>query len=164
MTPHQTLGVVVRLFAIWLAIYAARELVGVYVAGRERDDAYVLAIVATVSILAIVFVVVLWFFPKTIARGLLPQASDTPARPSAPEMWFAVGTSLIGLWLVASAVPGLLRNLAVMYLFRSESADTSGVVSSLVYLLVQSAVGAALIFGVNGVRKFIWWARHAGPD
>ena len=162
MTPHQTLAVVVRLFAIWLALYAARELVGVYVAGRERDDAYILPVVATVSALAIVFVGLLWFFPKTIARGLLPLASDTPAKTSSPETWIAVGASLIGLWLAASAVPGALRNFFVLYIFRSESLDTSGVVSGLVYLLLQVAVGVALIFGANSVKRFVLWARYAG--
>ena len=164
MTPHQTLAVAVRLFAIGLAIYAARELMGAYVVGRERHDAYVLPIVATVSILAIVFVVLLWLFPKTIARGLLPLTSDTPAKPSTAETWIAVGSSLIGLWLVASAVPGLLRNLFVMYLLRSELLDTSGLISGLVYLLVQVVVGLALIFGANSVKRFVLWARYAGPD
>lgn len=164
MTPHQTLAVAVRLFALWLALVAARELIGGYIVGRERDDAYVLPIVAIIAIVTVVFVVILWFFPRTIARGLLPSVTDTPAKPSTPEVWFAVGSSLIGLWLLASAVPGVLRNLSVMYLFRSESVDTSGLISGLVYLLVQFIVGAALIAGANGIRKIVWWARHAGPD
>jgi hypothetical protein len=164
MTPHQALAVVVRLFAIWLALAAARELIGVYVAGRERGDAYVLPVVAAVSILAALFVLALWFFPKSIARGLLPLASDAPAKPSGPELWFAAGAGLIGVWLAASALPGLARNLFVMYLFRAESVDRSGLVPGIVYLLVQLAVAAALILGANGIRRLVWWARHAGPD
>jgi hypothetical protein len=74
-----------------------------------------------VSILAALFVLALWFFPKSIARGLLPLASDAPAKPSGPELWFAAGAGLIGVWLAASALPGLARNLFVMYLFRAES-------------------------------------------
>ena len=109
MTPHQTLAVAVRLFALWLALYAARELVGAYVAGRERSDAHILPMVAVVSTLALIFLVALWFFPKSIARGLLPSSTDAPAKPASPDTWVAVGSGLIGLWLVASAVPGLLR-------------------------------------------------------
>ena len=162
MTPHQTLAVAVRLFAILLALYAGRELLGFYIAGRERDDTYVLPIVAVASILAIVLVAVLWFFPKSIARGLLPLSSDTPAKASAPDVWLAFGSSLIGLWLVASAVTPLIRNLLVMYIFRSESMDKSGLTSGLLYYALQFVVGAALIFGANGIRNFISWARTAG--
>jgi hypothetical protein len=164
MTPHQTLAVAVRLFAIWLAIYAARELLGFYIGGRERDDRYAVAIIATVTVVSVVFVVLLWFFPRTVARGLLPLSSDTPVKPSPPEMWIAVGSSLIGLWLVASAVPALLRNSLVMYLFRSESVDASGLVSGLVYYVIQFMVGLGLIVGASGIRKVFLWARYAGWD
>jgi hypothetical protein len=164
MTPHQTLAVAVRLFAVWLAVIAIRELAGGYVAGRQSNDAYILPIVAVVAVVAVVFVLVLWFFPRTIARGLMPSGYDAPANPLAPEVWFAIGCSLIGLWLAASAVPGVLRNLGVMYLYKSDAIDMSGVISGLIYLFAQIAVGALLIVGANGIRRFVWWARHAGPD
>ena len=112
--------------------------------------------------LTIVFVVALWLFPRSIARGLLPLSSDTPAKPSVPDMWLAIGSALIGLWLVASAFPALTRNLLVLYIFRLESMDKSGVMSGLLYYAVQLIVGAALIFGANGIRNFISWARTAG--
>src|SRR5689334_19176190 len=116
MTPHQMLTVAVRLFAIWLGLFAGRELLGMYLTGRQRGEEYMGAIATGVSILAIVIVIGLWFFPRTIARKLLPSSSDAPKAPAAPHTWFAVGASLIGLWLLATAVPGLLRNFFVLYL------------------------------------------------
>jgi hypothetical protein len=86
MTPHQTLAVAVRLFAILLALFAARELLGIYVAGRDWNDPYLLSIVVVAFILVSALLIALWFFPKSIARGLLPLASDTPAKPSAGHM------------------------------------------------------------------------------
>lgn len=162
MTPHQTLAVAVRLFAILVALVAGRELLGFYIAGREREDAYVLPIAAGASVLTVVIVVALWLFPKSIARGLLPLSSDTPAKPSAPDMWLAIGSALIGLWLAASAMPALTRNLLVLYIFRLESVDKSGLMSGLLYYTVQLIVGVALIFGANGIRNFLSWARTAG--
>ena len=164
MTPHQTLAVAVRLFAIWLALYALRELVGAYLAGRERSDPYILPVVAAVSAVTILLVITLWLFPKSIARGLLPLKDDGPVRPASQDTWLIVGSSLIGLWLVASAGPGLFRNLFVMFVFRSENVDMTGVVSGVVYLFAQVAVGAVLIFGANSIRRFILWARYAGPE
>src|SRR5438046_3213986 len=96
MTPHQTLAVAVRLFAIVFAIYIARELLAFYLSAREGDP-HALSILATVSVLAVLFLVGLWFFPRTIARGLLPLSSDTPAQPSPPDIRFATGSVLIGL-------------------------------------------------------------------
>src|SRR5260221_12379465 len=125
MTPHEPLAVAVRLFAILFTIYVVRELLALYVSGLQRGDPYLLPIIATVSVLAILFLVVLWFFPRTIARGLLPSSSEASAHPSPPDMWFATGSCLIGLWLLASAVPALARNSLVIYLFRTESVDMS---------------------------------------
>src|SRR5512145_2638818 len=162
MTPHQTLAVAVRLFAVWLTVIAIRELVGGYIAGRERNDAYILPIVTVVAVVAVVFVVVLWFFPRTIARGLLPPGHDAPAKPSAPEVWFAIGCSLLGLWLAASAIPGVIRNLGIMYLYKSNPIETARLISASIYLFAQIGVGVLLIVGANGIRRFVWWARQAG--
>jgi hypothetical protein len=54
--------------------------------------------------------------------------------------------------------------LSVMYLYRSDSIDMSGLISGLIYLLAQIIVGVLLVVGANGIRRFVWWARHAGPD
>src|SRR6266852_3182699 len=164
MTPHQTLAVAVRLFAIVFAIYIVRELLAFYVSAHERGGPYALAIAATVSVLAVLFLVVLWFFPRTIARGLLPLSSDTPAQPSPPDIWFATGSGLIGLCLMAFAVPALARNSLVIYLFRSESVDMSGLRSGLLYYSIQFVVGVGLLFGANGLRKVFLWVRNAGSD
>ena len=163
MTPHQTLAVAVRLFAVWLALVVIREVLGSYFFARREQEA-LLPIVAIVGLVAAVLVIILWFFPRTIARGLLPSRSEIPAQPSAPETWFAIGVSLIGVWLTASAIPGLLRNLSLLYLYASDAIDKSGLISAFVFLLAQVAVGVVLVVGGNGIKRFIWWARHAGPD
>ena len=141
-----------------------REVVSGYVVAREGNVASILPVVVIVGFVTVVLVVVLWFFPRSIARGLLPSEGDTPAKRAIPEVWFAIGTSLMGLWLVASAIPGVLRNLWVMYVFRSESVETDGLLNGLIFLFAQIIVGIVLIVGAEGIRRFIWWARHAGPD
>jgi hypothetical protein len=164
MTPHQTLTVAVRLFAVWLALIVLREVVGGLMSSRMPEYDSLLPVIIVVGVVGFLLVVALWFFPRSIARGLLPSGADAPSEPSSPEVWFAIGTSLIGLWLIASSVPGILRNLIVLYLFRTESMDKSGLESGLIYVFAEAAVGALLIVGTNGIRRFVWWARHAGPD
>ncbi len=162
MSPHQTVALALRLFAIWLAIYVAREMLAFYVAGNRQGDEYSPLIVAVISVLAIIFLLVLWFFPRTIAQGLLPSSSDAPPPPASPETWFTVGCGLLGLWVMASAVPHLLRNLIVLYLYRSYEMDKSSLRDGLVYYIVELVIGVSLIVGASGIRKFIWWARNAG--
>ena len=163
MTPHQTLAVAVRLFSVWLVLVIIREVLGSYFFARgAQQDLLPLAVV--MGLVATVTALVLWFFPKTIARGLLPSQSDTPAQPATAETWFAIGVSLIGLWLVASAIPGLLRNLLITYLYSSDAVDRNGLITAFVFLSMQIVIGVLLMVGANGVKRFVWWARHAGPD
>ena len=168
MTPHQILSVAVRLFAIWLAFVVLRGLVAWSFFGPESNGPYFLPLLGVVGVVGFVFVAALWFFPKSIARGLLPAKNDAPAEPSAPVVWFGIGISLIGLWVTASALPGVLRNLVMMYVVRSEYSQFGGLWSSslaggLIFYSVQLVVGVVLIIGANGISRAIWWARHAGP-
>jgi len=162
MTPNQALAVALRLFAIVFLIYMVRELLAFYASGPQRGDLYLLPIVA-VSVLATLFVVVLWSFPRAIARGLLPSSSEAPIQASPPDIWFATGSCLIGLWLMASAVPALLRNPLVLYFFRNDSVDLSGLRSGLLYYSIQFVVGVGMLLGANGLRKVFLWVRNAGP-
>jgi len=61
-------------------------------------------------------------------------------------------------------VPALARNSLVLYLFRSESVDMSGLRSGLLHYSIQFAVGVGLLVGANGLRKVFLWLRNAGPD
>jgi hypothetical protein len=82
-------------------------------------------------------------------------------------MWFTLGTALLGLWFVASAITPILRNLSVMYLFRPEllnPEDIRALRSGLFYYGVEMALGLVLLFGATGIRKLIWRIRNAGPD
>jgi hypothetical protein len=162
MTPHQTLAVAARLFAIWLALYLARELFWFISSDHQKNHPYDIAVMTILGLFGVLLLVVLWFFPKSIARGLLTLSTDVAGEPSPPRMWLAVGSSLIGLWLVASAVPALLRNSWVMYAFGSEYGNKAALIDSVAYYIVQCLVGAALIFGANGIAKLIWWARTTG--
>jgi hypothetical protein len=162
MTPHQTLTVAVRLFVILVALYVLRELLAFSLSGKEGEQRY--ALMAMIYVPVVLFLVVLWFFPRTIARGLLPLSSDAPAQPATPDTWFAVGSCLIGLWLMASAVPALLRNSLVMYLFRSKSVDLGDLASGLLYYAIQFLVGVGLILAADGIRKLVWRLRNAGSN
>ena len=167
MTPHQALALGVRLFAIWCALAILREVVAFITSSRPQDDSHALVIVMGVSVLSAIFLLILWFFPKSIARGLLPDSTDAPTQTLSYQMWFTLGTALLGLWFAASAITPILRNLSVMYVFQPEVINPEDVRSlrvGLLYYAVELVLGLWLLFGAAGIRKLIWRIRNAGPE
>lgn len=167
MAPHQALALGVRLFVIWFALVTVREVLGFLGTWRSADGSDVLLFVIGGCIVTAGILFALWRFPNSIARGLLPSASDIATQPSSYRMWFTLGTALIGLWFVASAIAPILRNLSVMYLFRPELANLEGLRQlrvGIFYYVVELVLGLCLLFGAAGIAKFVWWARRAGPE
>jgi hypothetical protein len=169
MTPHQALALGVRLFVIWCALTIVREIVAFVTSWRPQDlnDPFALAVVLGGYVLSVTFLLILWFFPRSIARGLLPDSTDTPTQSLPYQMWFTLGTALLGLWFVASAITPILHNLSVMYVFQPELINSENVRSlrvALLHYVVELMLGLCLLFGATGIRKLIWRIRNAGPD
>ena len=102
----------------------------------------------------------LWFFPRTVARTLLPGESTSPPVNSHPGSWFAVGCALLGLWVLTSAVPALVRNAYILfYVQRNNMPLPENLGSGVLYYAVELGVGVWLLLGAAGVRKVLWWAR-----
>ena len=160
MSPHQTVAVAVRVFAVWFAIYVMREASAFYFQGRVQRDPYALLIVLGILMLAVPFIALLWFFPRSIAQGLLPGAGAEPQPQASADTWLAMGCGLIGLWLLTSALPALIRNLSILYLYRSADTDTTNLRIGLLYYSAELVVAAWLICGANGFRRIFWWARQ----
>src|SRR5258706_13347281 len=103
MSPHQTIAVGVRLFAVWLVVYTARAAMSFYAEGNWQ---FALAI----AILAAILVGGLWYFPKTIVHKILTSPpSKAPTASSATCL--SAGSALTGHWLLSRAVPYLVRKL-----------------------------------------------------
>jgi hypothetical protein len=165
VTPIQTAAVAVRLFAIWLAIYWARWIPYLYTQARETDGMLASATLILVTALGFAFVLVLWFFPRTIARGLLPGESTSPPIAFPLASWFAVGCTLLGLWVFTSAVPALVQNgFLLFYARRNDIPLPQYWGGTVIYYVVELGVGVWLLFGAVGVQKGVWWARNARID
>jgi len=167
VTPHETLALGVRLFAVWYALVIVREVLGFLTMSRPPLDPDALVVVIVGSIVSAILLLILWFFPKSIARGLLPHSTDAPTQTLSYQMWFTLGTALLGLWFVASSITPILRNLSVMYVFRPElinSEDVRSLRVGLLYYAVELVLGLCLLSGATGIRKLIWRIRNAGPD
>lgn len=86
MSPHQVAATAVRLFAIWLLIYCARTATALFAQLRAFDDAAVWGIAIAIELAVVAFVLVLWFFPRSIVRVLVPGIlNPEPVAASANE-------------------------------------------------------------------------------
>jgi len=122
-------------------------------------------IAAGIAALTIAVILVLWFFPQTIAGALLDASRPIAAEPPSPDIWFAMGCALIGLWLIVPALSSLLYNLSILYLSqRMPDVDTSNLSYRLIYYVIELAFGVWLLLGARGARRLFWWARTRDAD
>jgi hypothetical protein len=168
MTGAQLVGLGVRLFAIWLVVYVLRYIPGVWrfsasaaSVGTESTNAVIVAV--TIAILALA--AGLWFFPLTVASKLLPPTAKTDQAHIPIEQVQSVGFSLLGLWVLTSAVPDSFYWVFMTYqssrpnsILELGSSDYAYVVTTAVELVL----GVWLLLGARGLVGLLRWARMAG--
>jgi hypothetical protein len=159
MSPHQAVAVAVRIFAAWLGITVLRDLASFAFLKQSDMPGYGFAV--AVVAMAALLVAALWFFPGTIARKLLSPANAKPEPSTSSDLWLAMGCALLGLWLLTSAIPTLIFNTYAL-LRLNPGDDRGNVPQSVVYYVVEVAIGLWLVFGGKGFRRLFWWARNAG--
>ena len=157
MSPHQIIAVAVRLFAVWLAVTTVVSAPTFYMQLIEVEVGSTASLAAAVFVaaLALGIVYVLWRFPLTIAGKLLTTASQEPVESASPDLWLAMGCSIVGLWLITSHLPTLVTMLVFGGIGEWR-------VSVWLPNLTGLALGLWLVFGARGFRKLFWWTRHAG--
>jgi len=94
MSPHQIIAVAVRL------------------SQGEADS--ILVFVVGAAIVAL-FALALWKFPLTVVRKLLSSIPQKPEPQQRPDSWLAMGSALIGLWLLSSTVPSLIQTVVLHF-------------------------------------------------
>jgi hypothetical protein len=167
MTPHQTLAVTVRLFTLWLFFITVPNLIGTYEKiTYDRDSGLLHQPLLWALGIILLICLLLWFFPLVIAKRLLPIS--TTFYPQAPEFesWFSVGCSLIGVWLLVTALPSLLGYISAIYIGQSSFSEVfkgpiNGISYHILMNIIQLIMGIWLFIGGKGLKKILNWARHA---
>jgi hypothetical protein len=160
MTPHQGIAVALRVFAIWLALTTMRSVSGTFFGSRVDHEGLIAA--GVIAFLTFMVALLLWFFPLTISKKLLSSPAATPAPTETPDTWLAMGCALIGLWLLASAIPSMVRDALFVYSSSLQDDELGGYQRWLVYRFVEVALALWLIAGTRGIIKVFSWLRNAG--
>lgn len=167
MTCKQFVALGVRLFCIWLAIYILRSVPAywIVISDQRSTGTAAIVVIATMAFFALI-ALLLWLFPLTVARKLLPRSAldQTIALPPHEQIERA-GFCLLGLWLLTRALPGLVFEGFVFDLY-AHSRPTMELrpqdYAALADHLVELALAAWLLFGARGLRGLLAWARSAG--
>ena len=158
MTPRQVAALAIRLFAICLSICVLRLIPSfTFVASGSRVVSFQVFLFVVTGFVA----ALLWFFPGTVARRIVPSTAENLSPATSPDAWFTTGCALIGMWVLASAIPALIRDAFIVYASDTLN-DTSTVKSWILYNLIEVAVGFWLIVGARGFRRLYLWGRDAG--
>jgi hypothetical protein len=159
MSPHQTIAVAVRLFAVWLVIELLPGVVGFH---TQLNGPNRLAFAVLVTVIVAGLVLGLWSFPLMIARRLLTSVPTDQASAGSPDRWLAMGCALIGLWTLTTTSPTLIYDFLILHFSADTLGTSSQTVWRIIYDIARLAIAAWLILGARGFRKLFWWAHNAG--
>lgn len=160
MLPFQIVAVGIRLFAICLGISALRMIPTLVTSGGDERPGAVYAWFLFALLGAICMI--LWIFPRLVSGKIVgPNVEPTDSTP-VPDKWLAVGCALIGLWVLSSSLPALIRDAFIVYWLGSKYGDSSRLQPWVLYNSIEVAISLWLIFGTNGFRRLFWWSRDAG--
>jgi hypothetical protein len=163
MSPHQTIAVGVRVFAVWIAVNLLMNAMGMLSAAKQFSEPSAKWFIGAIVLVTITFALVLWFFSRTVARLILPGPGTPPAESASPDTWFAIGCSLLGLWVLTGVIPSLARYLFVLFLAqRSGTSAPEGWHTAALRDVVELGLGFWLLLGAKGIRKLVLWVRTAG--
>jgi hypothetical protein len=123
-----------------------------------------------IAILAVgaLFCGLLWFFPLSVARKLLPVMRESRSEEtiSAP-VGLSLGLTLIGVWLFATALVDasywltlLIRSKQMTQLADVPVEWTHEQVGNMVSTAIQLFLSAWLILGSSGIRRLIYKFRY----
>ena len=165
MSPNQSLVVVVRLFALWLIGYYITTAPWFYVQAKKfsPNSAVVYSLGAAVAVLALS--AILWYSASWLAQRLISGPSQAAERSAAFDSWFSVGCALIGLWVLAKAIPALLHYFIANFMgagmFPNSYIVTPEWHLTAIFNTIQLFFGLALFLGGKGLNKVVLWVRNA---
>lgn len=162
-----------RIAAIYFAassLPAALGLVIALVRGGEIQTGGGITLLGLTGFL--IAAVVLWFFPLTVARKLLPVMKERGVGiPLDGVTAFTLGITLVGFWLLTNGLLDAIYwgvHLADLEAMRIEGrVFTTEQRASMVATVAQIAVAVALVLGADGVRRGVFrlrYGRHTPAD
>jgi hypothetical protein len=168
MSREDIVAIATRLFAVYLLVTSLRTLTSVpaVLTGGVTAGTIVVTLVSLVCTLGII--VLLWCFPLTVARKLLPVLK-TPRPDVLAEKGrlFPLGLVLIGLWQLAIGLSDVVYWATMLLVMRNRDLPLDALRpeqwAAMVGTVAQVVIALALILGSNGLHRLLYRIRY-GDD
>lgn len=163
MKKEQVVGLGVRLFAIFLVVYTIRYGSSLLPMTRAPDNVSLLFI-ASFTIPLLLAALLMWMFPLTVAGTILPKMKasgrSVPLRRDEIQV---VAFSILGLWVLSTAVPDLFYWSTFVYLAKRINLSlTPSHIGNVVATVIELIIGFWLLFGARGLRGLVRVLRSSG--
>lgn len=147
MNREDLVAVAARLFSVYLAVTAIFFLASLVSMNYHEAGTVPLASIIAAAIVAFIVCALLWFFPLSIARRLLPAMRDSESGiPIGLSNVLSIGLTLLGVWLLAQSVPDVIY-WSIYWKFAHASGDPSMALQAPEIARMVSA-GARLVIAI----------------
>lgn len=166
MQREHLVAVAIRVFAIFVVVYTLRF--GANLVPLIGDSEPVRAswtFFAFFAVPPLLAAALLWLFPLSLARALLPKVTATETKTAwGIDDVQVVALSVLGVWVLATALPDVFHWIVYGYLMNKYqlgelSPENMGNVWA---TAIELVIGFWLVFGAKGISGIISIARTAG--
>ena len=167
MNREDIVAVAAKLFSIYLFILAVQFVASSISLNYQEAGMVPVVLIIVVAVVVCAISTYLWFFPLTVARGLLPVMKERDAsQPLNLPLALGLGFTLLGVWLFSRALSDLVFYAVLWARARGEDGVvlqiTPGQYASLASAIVRFALSLFLMFGSAGLRRTFLRLRYAG--
>ncbi len=165
LSREEVIAIASKLAGVFFAVLATKSAVET-VPMLDFEYPYTWLLLSVVVAIPLFAFLVLWFFPLTVARKLLPVMKK-PGKPISKEgaSLIEIGCTLLGLWLFARALSDAIYWGVYILAIYQQDYDFSlspETIAAIVATVVELGVAIWLIFGQQGILHAFKKLRTAG--
>ena len=165
MSREDFIAVAARLFSVYLLFSVIKHVpLTVQLISQDQGEIWA-ALYALVLVLGLVGCALLWFFPLTLARKLLPVMREPRSEQALDASTaMSVGLTLIGVWVMAYGLVDAVYWLTLLVRTRQIAATyfewSHEQVAGILATAAEIGIAVWLIFGSRGIRRLIYRYRY----
>jgi len=159
MTPQQIVGLSVRLFSIWLFIYAF-QINGYINALNQQPGAEPISIQYLIVGFVAVVAILLWFFPMLVAHKLIPKTQYQNTLNVPTQEAVHVACVILALWLfVVKVLPAVAYYLPLLIIISRQHQSTLDYEQfhfmKIAPFVIEFVVASILIFRSRTISNYL---------
>lgn len=169
MSREDFVAIASRLFALFLVITTIRLVAAMFqsVASFPSTGAFVVYLVV-IAVPALAAAALLWVFPLSLARRLLPvMRQPQPAVSAGSTTALELALTVLGFWVLATALADAVYWVAVVtYVLNSPNGPEFDLSQKAEFAATaaQLLMGGWLVFGHRGLASIVARLRYAGSS